>query len=254
MAEIKSKSPPEFKGPSEIKAPSPAAPETINSPAEPVIVPPIVPFLTDPIPFGAPQQYLLLQFLGKGLFGEAYVAVLRRDLGLKAGVALPSCRQLFDMAPRHFVIKRFRLDNAQEPQLSYLEMAGKNDAQLKQLMARKQKEMVEERKQMFEQEQRNAAWIKNTFQHPNILSYQHDLKDTETGTLAMVFEFCNCGDIRRMISGCKDGTGKLIHLTLFEALHISIQITKRSTNRRSFIAIWLCGICFCTATGKESLR
>lgn len=57
-----------------------------------------------------------------------------------------------------------------------------------------------------------------------IRTYVHDLDDKENGTDTMVFEFCNAGDIRRMIEGCKDGSGKLIHLTEFEILHIGVQL------------------------------
>lgn len=182
---------------------------TASSTPEKVVVPPIAPFLPAPIVFSSPQ-YVLLQRLGAGAFGEAFTAVLRRDLNLPAGAALPSCRDCYDRAPNRYVVKRFR--NEIDAKLA----EGKTDDEKKQILA--------EMKQAFVQEREKAAWIKDSIgKHPNLLFYKHDIEDEKTGTRALVFEFCNCGDIRGLISGCKNSEG-LIHLTLFEFLHIGSQL------------------------------
>lgn len=181
-----------------------------SSESKTVQVPPIAPFLSAPVPFGSPQ-YLLLQMLGQGAFGRAYVAVLKRDLNLADSAELPSCQECFMRAPKHYVIKRFRGDLDQD------EAEGKSDDE--------KAELIERKRAMFIDERRSAAWIKAAVgDHPNLVSYKHDIPDPTTGTDAMVFEFCNCGDIRRLVKGCKDKSGKLIHLTLFEILHIGVQL------------------------------
>lgn len=184
------------------------------APAESVVVPPIAPFLPSPIAFGSPQ-YLLLQKLGNGSFGVAYVAVRARDCNLAAqpGAPMPSCAELFKSNAPLFVVKRFRKE------LDAEEEHGKTEEEKKKLVSTKA--------EMFNAERRSAAWIKEAIgKESNLLYYYHDISDPETGVDAMVFEFCNCGDIRRLVSGCKDGSGKLIHLTLFEILSIGVQLAE----------------------------
>src|SRR5689334_12809010 len=80
-----------------------------HEPIETPTVPPIAAFLPSPIPIGSPQ-YLLLQNLGSGAFGEAFVAVLARDVKLADGTLPKSCRGAYLRARKLFVIKRFRTD------------------------------------------------------------------------------------------------------------------------------------------------
>lgn len=102
---------------------------------------------------------------------------------------LPSCVECFNAAPRHFVIKRFRTDfsAADAACIPADERKGKTEAELIDAVR-------EHRKKLFAQEQRNAEWIRSVIElHPNLLCYKHQLPDS--GTSAMVFEFCNCGDL-----------------------------------------------------------
>lgn len=173
-----------------------------------VKVPSIAPFLPDPIRFSSPQ-YLLLQKLGNGSFGVAYIAVLASDCNLVNGVPLPSCEMLSKMS-QLYVVKRFRneLDDA--------ESEGKNEEERKAIIARK--------RQMFAEERRLAGFIQSDSSE-FLLRYHHDVPDRESGTDAMVFFFCNRGDIRRLISGLKDERGELIHLTLYEILRVGVQLS-----------------------------
>jgi hypothetical protein len=65
------------------------------------VMPPIAPFLDKPVEFG---PYWLLSSLGKGAFGEALLAVRKRDVG---EVKEPTCEQLYRCKAEKWVVKRF---------------------------------------------------------------------------------------------------------------------------------------------------
>lgn len=76
---------------------------------------------------------------------------------------------------------------------------------------------------MFDSERKRALWLRGQItKHDNLVDTAVD--DADSGTEALVFEYCNCGDIRRLVSRCKDGSGKLTHLNAFEALTIAVQL------------------------------
>lgn len=166
---------------------------------------PFAPFLPKPLAFGSPQ-YFLISKLGSGSFGVAYIAALAREWRGRE----PTCQHIFAESTRLFVIKKFRDDLDPE------EAEGKTDDEKAQLIATK--------KDIFRAERQRVAWLKVAVgEHPNLVNYLHDVNDEETGTQAMVFEYCNCGDIRRLIQSCHMD-GKIEYFSALEAWHLAGQM------------------------------
>lgn len=192
--------------------------ESIAAPPVVVSVPHFAPWLDDHIPFGKTKdgkpKYLLLQRLGAGEFGEAFFAVEAEGVDLAPPIDFPkiSCADIDRRAKKHVVIKRFRnvLPEGCE-----------------QLSKEKKEKIMADKQAMFETERQMARQIKSMIgEHQNLLSYaEDDVDDPATGTKAMVFNFCNAGDIRRLVSGCKTASGQNIQFTLFEFLHIASHLT-----------------------------
>lgn len=140
--------------------------------------------------------YYLLKEQGKGSFGVA--AVLRRHFNVEP---VPSVVDMVAQA-QLFIVKRFRA----EPE------AGDIESQQDPTWKRK----------AFTDERQRASWLRSMIRkHPNLVEYITDIPDSATGTDAMVFEYCNGGDIRQLIAKCKDANGNINFLTLYEALYIA---------------------------------
>lgn len=181
-------------------------------------------FLPTPQPFG---PYFLLMEIGKGSFGVAFLAVLAADFALVAGEPLPSCRELFTTAKQHFVAKRFRvvLDPADVPKLSDDEKNSKTAAQIAAEEAKLLDQQVATFKALFADELKRATALKTVIpKHEHIVQFIGSVADAESKTDAMVFEYCNGGDIRSMLKRCEDDDKKPRFLTPFEALHLAVQL------------------------------
>lgn len=62
----------------------------------------------------------------------------------------------------------------------------------------------------FKQERQACSLIKYLVgEHPNLVTFYHDAEDSQHETNARVFEYCNCGDLRRLLTGCKTEDGLL---------------------------------------------
>lgn len=205
--------------------------------------PPTGDFLDQPITCG---PYYLIQEIGKGAFGIAYLAVLRRridstlarvgdekddhDIALLPDTAAsdledhkvplaPSCRAMFLLAKANelFVVKRFRTELPAE------EAHGlTREEQQARLMAKRE---------MFVQERLRTAWVKGHLEavglrNDHLVRYFTDITDDETKAPAMVFEYCNCGDIRRLLSRCKKPGNSFQHLSRHQALQIFLQLAQ----------------------------
>lgn len=155
------------------------------------------PFLPTSAFVGTEQQYLLIARLGYGGFGEVYLAVAKRDPRLPL---VYTSQQAYEKASKLYVVKRLRID----------ESPGGMP--------------LAERKPRFRSERRTAGWIKNRIaEHTQILSYEGDIEDGERDSDALVFEFCNCADLDKLL--CKGGDKHVQQLTVFELLHIAVQLT-----------------------------
>jgi serine/threonine protein kinase len=118
-------------------------------------MPPSAPFLKEPVELG---PYFLLASLGKGAFGEALLAVRKRDIG---EVKSPTCEQLYRSKAPKWVVKRFDdAGKAEQENVAAAHVKAELSAQL------------------------GAA-------HKNILQYDRHFVDQDKKTAALVFEYCN---------------------------------------------------------------
>lgn len=99
-------------------------------------------------------KYLLLKEQGKGSFGVAYLAVLRRLFNKDA---LPHTPDIIAKATQLFVVKRFRTE------LDPLEIEQQGLTR-EEILASKRLSFIEERQQ--------AAWLRGQISsHPNLVEY-----------------------------------------------------------------------------------
>lgn len=129
-----------------------------------------------PLVLGA---YFLLKEQGKGSFGVAYLAVLRRHF---AKGDMPSVTEMISKSKQLFIVKRFRAQ-PDPAEVETIQQGVTLD------------EFIQRKRLAFQAERQQAAWLRGQIaSHPNLVQYLLDFKDLDTGTDAMVFEFCNCGE------------------------------------------------------------
>jgi serine/threonine protein kinase len=145
------------------------------------VMPPTAPFLDKPVELG---PYWLLSSLGKGAFGEALLAVRKRDIG---EVKEPTCESLYRAPAPKWVVKRF------------------NDAT------------------KASQESAAADHVRAELgaAHPNLLQFDRHFEDKENKSSALVFEYCNAGDLRRLVRKRQE---RKQQLSLAEVLTIGTQL------------------------------
>lgn len=120
-------------------------------------------FFMKPTVFG---PYYLIREIGQGAFGITFLAVLRHEFYLPAAATV-SGRELFIRANKHFVVKRCRITGALNPAAT---------------------------KEIFEAERKRASWIRGAIErHDNLVQFVTSVDDRDTGTEAIVFEYCNRG-------------------------------------------------------------
>jgi serine/threonine protein kinase len=151
------------------------------------VMPPPKPLFDQPVGFG---EYLLISSLGKGDFGEAFLAVRNREVG---EVKEQTCEQFYRSDAPKFVVKRF---------------GTREDS---------------------DQERRNASHVKSELALagftacPHVLSYGKEVKDEKHDNDATVFEYCNAGDLKRLVKRCVDRGARF---SVFEVLTVAEQLCK----------------------------
>jgi serine/threonine protein kinase len=138
----------------------------------------------------------------QGAFGEAFLAVRRRDLYAHDGKTLKiagldvTCSQELFVAPvRKSVIKRCL------PAVHESSRVGRGDA--KQRFSESFAAFNDERRQRAAHVADELRQAKDGFRH--IVEYFKDVKDYVRGAHAMVFEWCNGGDLLHLLKRLPSG-------------------------------------------------
>jgi serine/threonine protein kinase len=174
-------------------------------------------------------SYWLLASLGKGAFGEALLAVRKSDVGDVIEKAKPENSKSELKAEAKVEAKKVAADGERVEQKT--DAGAKHDAPkqngvtCEQLYRSKAKKWVVKRftdSGRAAQEAAAADHVRVELKapHRNVLLFERLVSDRMNGA-ALVFEYCNAGDLRRLVQKCQEQEQRL---SLFEMLTIATQL------------------------------